>query len=624
MIQPIYILYGVSGSGKSSVGNLLANHLEIPFYDADDYHPKENIVKMSSGIPLTDEDRYGWLVALNSLILREQKKGLVLACSALKESYRELISRNTDCIHWVLLDGAFDLIKQRIQRRENHFMGDALLQSQFDTLQRANYGIILNISQTPEQLVEKIMEHTTKYDADLGVIGLGVMGRNLALNLLDHQWKLAVYNRPAKNESHLLDNFLKDAKEKSVQGFTSFEPFVAALKGPRVILLMVTAGVVVDQIIEQLLPFLSAGDLLIDGGNSHYLDTKRRVENLKEHDIDFIGMGVSGGEKGARFGPAIMPGGARQAYHKIEKIVTSIAAKNRAKQACCQYIGKSGAGHFVKMIHNGIEYAEMALIAEIYGLLRRTKSNEEIAQFLSTLNQGETQSYLLEISIVILRKQENNSFVIDQILDKAGNKGTGGWSIKAAMDLGQAATMMAAAVHARFTSSYKAQRTKYAHKKNASNEVTIALDDTQISNIYQAARIINHHQGFEVIRSASMHYDWDINLSNVCNVWTNGCIIRSELMEKSAKILAKHTTLLEDEKTFEHIKDSIAPWKSIVKKSLDLGESIPVFSSGLQYWLAMTSEHSNANMIQAQRDYFGAHTYERKDNPGIKVHTHWE
>ena len=623
MNQKIFIIYGVSGCGKTSVGQLLAEELQVPFYDADDYHPKTNIEKMSQGIPLNDEDRTPWLSALNSLLKQAKTKGAVLACSALKEKYRGILKAEIEKINWVLLDGDFDLIKKRIQNRQGHFMSDALLQSQFDTLEKATYGLKLDINQSKKALVEKIKIMSSENFSDIGVIGLGVMGKNIAMNLLDKSWNVSVYNRSTEKEKHLLPDFLKKAKSKTVRGFDDFKSFASAIKSPRKILMMVPSGEIVDQVINDMIPHLNEGDLLMDGGNSHYTDTKRRIATLKEKGIDFLGLGISGGEKGARFGPAIMPGGKKRVYDKVSNILESIAAKNKQGNPCCSFIGESGSGHFVKMIHNGIEYAEMALIAELYALLRTKMTNEEIATYFLKLNNESSESYLLEISVNILRKQENEKYVIDNILDKAGNKGTGKWSINAALNLGQSASMMAAALEARYISSLIDQRKNFSKKSSPKKASQFNWDLNKLAKVYEAARMINHHQGFNLIKTASENFNWKINLSQLADIWTNGCIIRSSLMEKCVDLLDKNHLLLFNEAFFQYVDENYENWKELIKQSLQLNESLPVFSAGLQYWMSITNEDSNTNMIQAQRDYFGSHTYQLKDKPEITVHTQW-
>ena len=622
MKESIYIIYGVSGCGKTTVGKQLATQLQLPFFDADDYHPKPNIEKMSGGIPLTDADRLPWLKTLNKL-LSEQTNGAVLACSALTENYRQILTENHDSVHWVLLDGSFELIEQRLRERNDHFMGADLLKSQFETLEKADYGLTVNCNDEPITMVTKILNASHSQLSDIGVIGLGVMGKNLALNFLDQEWRVSVYNRHTPKEASVVVDFLREASTDSAVGFTEYQPFVNSLKSPKTILLMIPAGAVTDHVIKEISPLLSDGDVIIDGGNAHFTDSERRSSELKKTNIDFLAMGVSGGEKGARFGPALMPSGDLKTFEKTRPLLQSIAAVSSSGQSCCNYVGKSGSGHFVKMIHNGIEYAEMALIAELYGCLRTSLSNQEIALYFSELNQGESRSYLLEISIDILQKKENNSSVLDTILDKAGNKGTGGWSTKAAVDYGQPATMMTAALFARYTSNLKNERMHTAQRIAVQPSSPIVWNLEEFAKAYQSARIINHHQGFEVIRAASNENDWQVDLSRVADIWTNGCIIRSGLMNECVTLLNRHNSLLENEDLLKTITTAIPSWKAVLNNAMQMNESIPVFSAGLQYWFAMTSQLSNANMIQAQRDYFGAHTYERKDRPGEAVHTDW-
>lgn len=458
----------------------------------------------------------------------------------------------------------------------------------------------------------------------IGVVGLGVMGKSLSLNIAEKGHTIAVYNRTENGEANVVSSFLKENKnDNTIHGFTNLEEFVAALELPRKILLMIPAGTAIDEMIAKLLPFLSKNDIIIDGGNSHYRDTNKRYDSLKEQGIHFIGCGISGGEEGARKGPSIMPSGSKESYNSIAPILESIAAKDTQQNPCCAYIGPEGAGHFIKMVHNGIEYVEMQLLAELYAILSNFMDYDAIANLFLKWNTGKQSSYLLEITSDIFQKKEGDHYLLDRILDKAGNKGTGSWSSKTAFNLGTPNTMMSSAVFARYISTLKEKRKQITphikRKKSATH-----IDLQHIENAYRFARIINHHQGFELIKSGSDTYNWNLNLSEIAQIWTNGCIIKSSLMEELIHIFK------ENESIFENISilSLLNSFEEDTSKVLEYGlkNSIPLdtFSSGFNYWLAMSTENLPANLIQAQRDYFGAHTYQRTDaTPHKFFHTNW-
>ncbi len=459
----------------------------------------------------------------------------------------------------------------------------------------------------------------------IGVIGLGVMGSSLSLNIAEKGFALSVYNRAEQGEEHVLPDYLKQTDEgMNVKGFTEFKNFVASLERPRKILIMIKAGGAIDSVIEAILPFLSEGDILIDGGNSHYLDTNRRAAYLKSKKLNFVGCGVSGGEEGARKGPSIMPGGTKESYTEIAPILEAIAAKDNHGKTCCTHIGEEGAGHFVKMVHNGIEYAEMQLLAEVYALLFVTKTNDEIAQIFSEWNKTDVSSYLLEITIDILRKKENGVCILDTILDKAGNKGTGSWSTKAAFDLGTVNTMMSSAVFARYISSFKDKRKQLSKnlRKAPKNQITVGV--SVLENAYRFARIVNHHQGFELMKLASKEFNWDLNLSEIARIWTNGCIIRSQFIESSITVFKEYESYLDDDNILELLMTSEEAIKKSISYSLSNRIAFDTFWSAYNYWIGITTERLPANLIQAQRDYFGAHTYQKVNAPEDQFfHTKW-
>ena len=462
--------------------------------------------------------------------------------------------------------------------------------------------------------------------SQFGVIGLGVMGKSLSLNLAEKGVSISVYNRSEGDEAHVVSEFIEyNHSFKNISGFTNLQEFVASLEQPRKILIMVKAGAVVDAIISQLQPFLSKSDILIDGGNSHFKDTQKRFESLKKQHLHLIGCGVSGGETGARKGPSLMPGGDPESYKIVGPILETIAAKDSNGQPCCTYIGADGAGHFVKMIHNGMEYAEMQLLAELYALMSVSMDNEEIAKTFSEWNKGDLSSYLLEITIAILQKKEAKGYLLDKILDKAENKGTGSWSSKTALDLGVPTSMMASAVFARYLSAFKSSRERLSKQLKNQKQASKALDIKALKNAYRFARIINHHQGFELTQSASDYYNWNLNLSEIARIWTNGCIIRSQFMEDSIAYLKTSRDLIAHEPIFKTLESSESAIAKVLQDAIANRVPVETFGSAYNYWVSMTSERLPSNLIQAQRDFFGAHTYQRIDAPlSDYFHTNWD
>lgn len=470
--------------------------------------------------------------------------------------------------------------------------------------------------------------------SELGLVGLGVMGKSLAINLANREVKLSVFNRHVEGkEEGVARSFLEDNPQlTNLEGHDDVPKFVNSLEQPRKILLMVSAGIPVDDMIEQLVPHLDEGDIIIDGGNSHFIDTNKRTRALMKKGIEFIGTGISGGEEGARKGPSIMPGGSKKAYDSIGKYLEMIAARDKNGDPCCAYIGPEGAGHFVKMIHNGIEYADMQLIAEIYHVLRfgAQMSPEEIATLFKEWASDGLNSYLLEITIDILKVKEGEEFLIDLILDAAGQKGTGGWSTAAALSLGVPLSTISESVMARNLSGMKAQRMK-AQSAYQDSTRGIFIDKevfkNSIKGAYQGARIVNHAIGIDAIQQASTQYNWSLNLSGIARLWTNGCIIRSELMEDLSLWLNESAEdhLLLHPKVVRRLSIVKSDMATGLAQSIMAGFSMPVLSAATNYFLSFISGQSSANIIQAQRDYFGAHTYRRKDADVKKsFHTDWK
>ena len=625
-MHKIYIIMGVSGVGKTTIGKQLAQQLQIPFYDADDFHPQKNIEKMAMGIALEDKDRWPWLSILAREIQDWTQTGAVLACSALKESYREILNVNPAVI-FVHLYGTFELIAQRIQARTHHYFKPELLQSQFDSLEAPAHAIKININDAPDNVVQSIL-NVILTKASIGIVGLGVMGRSLARNFAKNDMRVSLYNRHvAGKEENVAKKCIAQYPELSqALGYDDIKAFVASLSLPRKIFLMVNAGPAVDAVIAAIQPLLSPGDIIMDGGNSHYKNTQDRFNHLKKQDIHFLGVGVSGGEKGALEGPSIMPGGSARAYRLVAASLEKIAARDKNGKPCCTRVGDGGSGHFVKMIHNGIEYAEMQLIAEVYDILKTnlTIDNEGIAAIFKEWNSGELESYLLEISANILTHKEGNTYLLDLILDKALQKGTGGWSTTAALEMGASLDTISQAVMARIVSGYKKEREEaskiFAISRKA--KTSVALDT--VKEAYKTARIINHCIGIEALRKASQEYQWDLNLSEITRIWTNGCIIRSAFMEQLEPLLSSSVKPLFLHKVIqEQLQEGLDTLIEVTNFATTGYTAVPVFSAALQYILAYSRADSSASMIQAQRDYFGAHTYERKDKSG-SFHTNWE
>ncbi len=464
--------------------------------------------------------------------------------------------------------------------------------------------------------------------SEFGVIGLGVMGTSISRNLADKGFSLSLYNQRVEGiEESVAQKLISKHEElKEVQGFEELGAFIESLERPRKILLMVKAGEVVDVIIDQLVPLLAEGDIIIDGGNSHYKDTERRASQLAKNKLNFIGTGVSGGEEGALKGPAIMAGGTQLAYNQVSQYLESIAATDGKGGKCCARVGNGGAGHFVKMVHNGIEYAEMQLIAEVFGILKNGMgyTNPEITGVFKDWLTTDLNSYLLEITVDILNRKEGNDYLLDQILDKAGNKGTGGWTTEAALQLGVPIPTITAALFARYQSSFKADRIASGQLYDQRYErVDISIDC--LNSMYKVSRIINHHQGFHLIREASNEYDWGIDLSELARIWTNGCIIRSQLMSSLVLILNSDDKLLNNSDLVGIVKSCAVDCSEVVAKAIGARVPIPCITSSANYLNAYLEENSSANLIQAQRDYFGAHTYQRKDDPeGPFHHSNWK
>ncbi|MDH7570316.1 MAG: decarboxylating NADP(+)-dependent phosphogluconate dehydrogenase, partial [Armatimonadota bacterium] len=465
--------------------------------------------------------------------------------------------------------------------------------------------------------------------ADIGLIGLAVMGENLVLNMESKGFTVAVFNRTVSK----VDNFVQGrGKGKKIIGTHSVAELVDAVKKPRKIMLMVQAGKPVDDFIEQLLPHLEEGDIVIDGGNSHFPDTIRRTQYLESKGLRYIGTGVSGGEEGALLGPAIMPGGSPSAWPHVKPIFQAIAAKVDGVP-CCDWVGSDGAGHFVKMVHNGIEYGDMQLICESYQLMKDLlgMSADEMHEVFKKWYEGPLNSYLIEITRDILAvKDEDGQPIVDKILDTAGQKGTGKWTSVTALDLGIPLTLISEAVFARCLSAIKEERVA-ASKVLHGPGVTFTGDKEaflqDLEKALYASKIVSYAQGFTLMRAAAEEYKWDLNYGGIAMLWRGGCIIRSVFLGKIKEAFDKDpnlTNLMLDPFFRETIEGSQDAWRRVVATAVTHGVWVPAFATALNYYDGYRSERLPANLLQAQRDYFGAHTYERVDRPrGQFFHTNW-
>jgi 6-phosphogluconate dehydrogenase len=466
--------------------------------------------------------------------------------------------------------------------------------------------------------------------ADIGLIGLAVMGENLVLNMERNGYTVAIYNRTIEK----IDKFINGrGKGKNIIGTHSIEELTAALKKPRKVMLLVKAGQAVDDFIDKLIPHLEFGDIIIDGGNTHFPDTNRRTKYVEEKGLLYIGTGVSGGEEGALWGPSIMPGGSKKAWPPLKPIFQSIAAKVSDGSPCCDWVGENGAGHFVKMVHNGIEYGDMQLITEAYQIMKVLlgMTADEMHEVFKKWNEGELSSYLIEITRDILTfKDEDGKPMVDKILDTAGQKGTGKWTGVAALDHGVPLTLIGEAVFARCLSAMKEERVA-ASKVLKSPDPCFTGNKIQFINDLQealyASKIVSYAQGYVLMRTAAEEFGWNLNYGGIALMWRGGCIIRSVFLGKIKEAFERNpklTNLLLDPFFKEKILKAQEAWRRVVSLAFINGIPIPAFSTALAYFDGYRSERLPANLLQAQRDYFGAHTYERIDKPrGQFFHTNW-
>lgn len=467
--------------------------------------------------------------------------------------------------------------------------------------------------------------------SDIGLIGLAVMGENLVLNMESKGFHVSVFNRTVEK----VDKFMEGrGKGKNIYGARSLEDFVSSLKSPRKVFLMVKAGQAVDDFIDKLIPLLDKGDIIIDGGNTHFPDTTRRTAYVESKGLLYVGTGVSGGEEGALNGPSMMPGGSPAAWPYVKPIFQGICAKVADGTPCCDWVGEGGAGHFVKMVHNGIEYGDIQLICECYQIMKDIlgMTNEEMHEVFAEWNKGDLDSYLIEITRDILaKKDEDGKYVLDYILDTAGQKGTGKWTAVAALDAGVPLTLIGEAVFARCLSAQKEERVAASKILQGPSPVKFTGDRKafleDLRKALFAAKVVSYAQGYTLMRAAAKEYGWNLNYGGIALMWRGGCIIRSVFLGKIKEAFDQNpalTNLLLDpyfKDTIETLTDS---WRSVVAEAVKNGVPTPAFAAALSYFDGYTCERLPANLLQAQRDYFGAHTYERLDHPrGEFFHTNW-
>ena len=625
----IYLIYGVTASGKTSVGKLLSRKLKVPFYDADDFHPSSNIEKMKNGIPLNDSDRRPWLKTLRRNIESWNKDGsAILACSALRESYRSILMADMKIpMQFILLQCPISILKQRLGSRKNHFISPALLDSQIQTLEVPDYGIKVDSNSELEELVKLIVKKVSKAN-DIGVIGMGKMGKNLSLNLSSKGFSVSAYNREIKGEEEsIAADFAKKNKEFNFTPFNTLPEFIRSLASPRKVFLMINSGHPTDEILTQLMMLLDPGDIIVDLGNSYFIDSQRRSKFLAQKKIHFLGIGISGGHHGARNGASFMASGDKNVYQMISYLIEKISALDANGKPCSSYLGSDGAGHFVKTVHNGIEYGEMQLISEIYHLMRFHLNMEidKISNVFKKWNKSDVSNYLLEITSKILETKIDGVHIIDLIDDKAENKGTGGWGVINSIEIGVPFDTLTSSLMFRYLSSMSDER------KIASNTYQIKsnkgkIDLKIIEDAYSAARIINHGLGFNLLQKASIKYKWNLNLSEISRIWTNGCIIRSKLMNDWIGILSKKSLKhpLLHENIVKKLKKLQPSLSEVVSIAIKLNCGFPVHSSSLNFFLSFTNKSLPSVIIQAQRDLFGMHGLNFKNESEMKnFNHHW-
>lgn len=459
----------------------------------------------------------------------------------------------------------------------------------------------------------------------IGIVGMAVMGKNLALNISDHGFSIAIFNRTVSTALQVAT----DHPKHDIFAAPNAQEFIASLEKPRKIILMVKAGKAVDDMIAHFIPFLDAGDLLIDAGNSYYQDTIRRQSELEALGFRFMGMGVSGGEEGARKGPAIMPGGRRESFQLIKDVLEAISAKAEG-EPCTAYIGENGAGHYVKMVHNGIEYGDMEIISEAYSILKTIGgfANHELAEIFTQWNKGELDSYLIQITAAIFSEKDDlgDHDLIDMIKDTAGQKGTGIWTSKEAMDLGIDVSVISSAVNSRFISAFDQQRLRASKQLNGPKPVLYPNRTewvAKVKNALYASKIVSYAQGFTLLKTAAKQYGWELDYKSISKIFRGGCIIRAKFLNRIAEAYEKDPeleNLLLDEYFAKIVRDAQQDWREVVGLSIANGVPVSAFAAAISYYDAYRSAQYHTNLIQAQRDFFGAHTYQRIDREGFFHH----
>lgn len=466
--------------------------------------------------------------------------------------------------------------------------------------------------------------------ADIGLIGLAVMGENLVMNMESKGYSVAVYNRTTSK----VDDFIKGrAKGKNIIGTHSYQELVSSLSSPRKVMMLIKAGDPVDKAISDLIPLLDKGDIIIDGGNSNYKDTIRRTGYVEDKGLFYIGCGVSGGEEGALKGPSLMPGGSKEAWPYVKDIFQAVSAKVEDGSPCCDWVGENGAGHFVKMVHNGIEYGDMQLICEAYHLLKSylNLDNEELHEIFKQWNKTDLDSYLIEITRDILAfKDTDGSYLVEKISDEAGQKGTGKWTVNSALDEGIPLTLISEAVFSRCLSALKSERVIASKEYETSKAIFSGDKEEFVEDVRKAllaSKIISYAQGYSLLKTASKTYNWDLNYGQIALMWRGGCIIRSVFLKKIKDAFDSNPDLINlilDPYFKGIINKSIPSWRRVVSAAVCAGIPMPAFSSSLSYFDGYTTERLPSNLLQAQRDYFGAHTYRRTDrSPDMSFHTNW-
>ena len=631
------VIMGVSGCGKSTVGMALAHRLGLQMLDGDDLHAPESVARMKAGQALSDADRWPWLERIGQrLAAQTEGAGLVVACSALRRSYRDRIREHAHGVRFVFLDGSFDLIAERVGQRVGHYMPASLLQSQFDTLERPDPQeadvLRLDIDGPVDALVNAAataLNAAAMPPCDLGLVGLGVMGENLALNFERNGFAVCGFDSdPARRQ-----RFGYRTRGRRAHTAQDMQQLVATLRRPRRVLVMVPAGAAVDAVIDVISPLLEPGDILLDGGNTHPADTQRRLQALGARGLLYVGLGVSGGEQGALYGPALMPGGDANAWPLLRPMLQAIAARAGDGLPCCQWVGPGGSGHFVKMVHNGIEYADMQILCEAYALMRDLLQMpaREIALAFRQWNRGPLESYLVQITADILEREdpESGQMLVDCILDTAEQKGTGKWTSQVALDLGTPAPTIAQAVFARSLSAMKDQRVRAAPLLAGAHGVPQA-DRTDLLRALEgallAAKVCAYAQGLALLRAADSEYRWGLSLSGIASLWRAGCIIRASLLEDIRAAYDRNASLdhlLLDPPLAERMSQVQQDLREVVSLGARGGVALPALMSALAYYDALRSPRLPANLLQAQRDFFGAHGYQRHDRPG-QFHTDWQ